>query len=201
MQKIPKRKVCVYCGSSVGANQNYQAGAEVFAKALAQANIGLVYGGGDVGLMGVMARHVLEYSGHVTGIIPEFLCRKEILKADVQELIITCDMHERKKLMFEKADGFVALPGGIGTLEELVEQLTWAQLGQHTKPVCLANFDGFWTPFLDLIDHMRAQNFIRSGLDFKVHVIDKAEDIVPTIEELMDAALPYKLDKLAFDKL
>ena len=113
---------------------------------MARNDIGLVYGGGSLGLMGEVARATLEHGGRVTGIIPGFLVEKEAMMRDVNEVIVTEDMHERKRLMFERSDAFVALPGGVGTLEELVEQLTWVQLGRHTKPVIVANIDGFWTP-------------------------------------------------------
>ena len=112
-------------------------------------SVGLVYGGGSLGLMGELARSVLEHGGRVTGIIPGFLSEQERMLRDVDELIVVDDMHQRKKLMFDKSDAFVALPGGIGTLEELVEQLTWAQLGRHTKPIVLVDVDGFWAPFVD----------------------------------------------------
>lgn len=198
---VSERYICVYCGSSMGANPYYQSQAQDFAKDLARSGIGLVYGGGDLGLMGILAQHVLEHGGKVIGIIPDFLCRKEIMSLNVSEVIVTADMHERKKLMFEKSDGFVALPGGIGTLEELVEQLTWSQLGQHNKPICLANFEGFWNPLLNLIAHMKKEHFIRPNLDFSLHVIDKAEDIMPKMIQLMDKAQPYQSDDSVLEKL
>ena len=117
---------------------------------MAKDGIGLVYGGGGLGLMGEIAHSVLQHGGRVTGIIPAFLSEKERMLRDATELIVVDDMHERKKLMFDKSDAFVALPGGIGTLEELVEQLTWAQLGRHAKPIVLVNIDGFWSPLLEL---------------------------------------------------
>lgn len=148
---------------------------------MATAGIGLVYGGGSLGLMGEIARSVLAGGGRVTGIIPAFLSKKERMLRDVNELIVVEDMHQRKRLMFEKSDAFVALPGGIGTLEELVEQLTWSQLGQHTKPIVLANIEGFWDPFQALLAHMRTEAFIRPGLEVRFTVVDSAEKIVPTV--------------------
>ena len=133
-------------------------------KALAESGIRLVYGGGSIGLMGAVATSVLDHGGTVTGIIPGFLTARENALKRVQELIVTPDMHERKRLMFEHSDAFVALPGGIGTLEELVEQLTWQQLGRHSKPVLLANIEGFWEPLLALLAHMRETQFIRASL-------------------------------------
>lgn len=173
--------ICVYCGSGKGLNPAYAVVARKLGKALAQQNIRLVYGGGSLGLMGEVARSVLGAGGKVTGIIPEFLGAKEKMLKDVDELIIVEDMHVRKRLMFERSDAFIALPGGIGTLEELVEQLTWSQLGRHTKPIVVANIDGFWTPFLDLLAHMKGETFIRAGLDVHFAVVDKAEKIVPAV--------------------
>ena len=154
MNKI--KTVCVYCGSGPGTNPRFIEAANAFGKALAENNIRLVYGGGSVGLMGAVAKSVLDHGGTVTGIIPEFLRARENALTRVQEMIVTPDMHERKRLMFERSDAFVALPGGVGTLEELVEQLTWEQLGRHAKPILLANIDGFWEPLLALLAHMRA---------------------------------------------
>ncbi len=131
--------------------------------------------------MGEVARATLQAGGRVTGIIPAFLSEREQMLRDVDELVVTEDMHQRKMLMFQKSDAFVALPGGIGTLEELVEQLTWSQLGQHQKPVIIANIEGFWTPFLRLLEHMRSDQFIRQSLDVRCTVVDRAEDIVPTV--------------------
>lgn len=176
------RNICVYCGSGTGRNPVYEAAAETLGRSMAAAGIGLVYGGGGLGLMGATARSVLACGGRVTGIIPQFLSDKERMLRDVQELIVTDDMHQRKKLMFERSDAFVALPGGIGTLEELVEQLTWAQLGQHKKPIVLANIDNFWQPLLSLLGHMRDEAFIRSGLEVRFVTVDRAEDIVPAIQ-------------------
>jgi uncharacterized protein (TIGR00730 family) len=171
--------VCVYCGSGLGSNPAYAEAARTLGTSLAQADIGLVYGGGSLGLMGEVARATLKAGGHVTGIIPEFLSEREHMLRDVNDLIVTRDMHDRKKLMFEKSDAFVALPGGIGTLEELVEQLTWSQLGRHTKPIVVANIADFWTPFLSLLSHMKQDTFIRAGLDVHFTVVDHADKIVP----------------------
>ena len=173
--------VCVYCGSGKGLNPAYAITARKFGKALADNGIRLVYGGGSLGLMGEVARACLGAGGKVTGIIPEFLGAKEKMLQDVDELIVVEDMHVRKRLMFERSDAFVALPGGIGTLEELVEQLTWSQLGRHSKPIVVANIDGFWTPFLDLLAHMKGETFIRPGLDVHFAVVDTAEKILPAV--------------------
>jgi uncharacterized protein (TIGR00730 family) len=177
----PVGNICVYCGSGKGRNKAYEKAAVALGHSMAAAGIGLVYGGGGLGLMGEVARAVLAGGGRVTGIIPKFLSAKERMLTEVDELIQTEDMHERKRLMFERSDAFVALPGGIGTLEEVVEQLTWSQLGRHTKPIVLANIDGFWEPLLRLLSHMRAEAFIRQEMDVRVIVVDAAEKIVPAI--------------------
>ena len=171
--------ICVYCGSGDGKDPTYMKAADTLGRDLAARGIGLVYGGGSLGLMGEVARGVLAGGGHVTGIIPHFLSNKEKMLNEIQELIVVDDMHQRKRLMFERSDAFVALPGGIGTLEELVEQLTWAQLGQHKKPIVLANIGGFWQPFLKLLGHMRDEAFIRQGFQVKFVTVDNVEDIIP----------------------
>jgi uncharacterized protein (TIGR00730 family) len=175
--------ICVYCGSGTGANPAYVEAARTLGRAMAAAHIRLIYGGGSVGLMGAMARAVLDAGGSVTGIIPRFLQNRERVMLDLTELVVTEDMHERKMLMFERADAFVALPGGVGTLEELVEQMTWAQLGRHQKPVLLANIDGFWNALVALLEQMRVERFIRSGMDVSWIVADRAEDIVPMLQK------------------
>ncbi len=179
----PKRKLCVYCGSSHGENPAYTQAARILGRALAENGIGLVYGGGSLGLMGEVAKACLSAGGHVIGVIPEFLVRKEILLENVQELVVTANMHQRKQTMFEKSDGFCALPGGIGTLEELVEMATWLQLGQHVKPIILANIDGYWDPLLELFDHMREQGFFHSSTEVKLDHVKRAEDVVPLFEK------------------
>jgi uncharacterized protein (TIGR00730 family) len=183
------RAVCVFCGSGPGSEPSFIEGARDFGAILARNNITLVYGGGSLGLMGAVATSVLDNGGRVTGIIPEFLKGRERMLSRAQELIVTADMHARKRLMFEKADAFVALPGGIGTLEELVEQMTWAQLGQHRKPILIANIGGFWDPLCALLDHMRETAFIRADLAVNLLVADKVDDILP---KLRAAAAPSR---------
>jgi uncharacterized protein (TIGR00730 family) len=177
------RKICVYCGSGPGNDPAFVKAAREFGEVLAGNNIGLVYGGGNVGLMGEIAHSVLINGGKVTGIIPDFLVQREHAKGNIDNLIVTRDMHERKQKMFEHADAFVALPGGIGTLEELVEQLTWVQLGRHKKPVLLANIKGFWNPLRALIDHMKRLKFIRDDLSFELLVADRIADILPMLRK------------------
>jgi uncharacterized protein (TIGR00730 family) len=180
MNKI--KTVCVYCGSGPGTNPRFVEAARAFGKLLAENGIRLVYGGGSIGLMGAVATSALDHGGKVTGIIPDFLTIRENALKRVQELIVTPDMHERKRLMFERSDAFVALPGGVGTLEELVEQLTWQQLGRHAKPVLLANIEGFWEPLLALLAHMRATQFIRPSLAVDILKAERVEDILPRLK-------------------
>ena len=179
MNKI--KTVCVYCGSGPGTNPRFVDAAIALGKTFAENKIRLVYGGGSVGLMGAVAKSTLDHGGAVTGIIPDFLRSREHALTRVQEMIVTPDMHERKRLMFERSDAFVALPGGIGTLEELVEQLTWQQLGRHAKPILLANIDGFWEPLLALLAHMRATQFIRPSLQVDILKAERVEDILPRL--------------------
>ncbi len=193
----PIRSVCVYCGSGQGRNPVYKAAARTLGKALAKAGIGLVYGGGSLGLMGEVATATLKAGGRVTGIIPSFLSNRERMLEDVTELIITDDMHQRKMEMFKRSDAFVALPGGIGTLEELVEQLTWSQLGRHQKPIVVANVNGFWTPFMALLGHMKEESFIRPGLDVTFGVVERAVDILPAVikaARAIDALVEKKVE-------
>ncbi|WP_407180896.1 TIGR00730 family Rossman fold protein [Bradyrhizobium sp. STM 3562] len=194
MTKI--RTVCVYCGSGPGTNPRYIEAAKALGKAFAENGVRLVYGGGSLGMMGAVATAVLDHGGMVTGIIPDFLTLRENALTRVQEMIVTPDMHERKRLMFERSDAFVALPGGLGTLEELVEQLTWQQLGRHSKPVLLANIDGFWEPLFALVAHMRQTQFIRAGLSVEILKADRVEDILPKLKTAA-ARIPESATELA----
>jgi uncharacterized protein (TIGR00730 family) len=191
------KSICVYCGSGDGEDPAYAETATALGKAMADAGIRLVYGGGSVGLMGRAARAALDAGGEVTGIIPRFLEKREEMFTDVTELIITEDMHERKMMMFDRAEAFVALPGGVGTLEELVEQLTWIQLGQHEKPVLLANIEHFWQPLIELIRHMREEHFIRPGMDVSYLVTDKVSEIVPMLQHAVAGKAADAIDKPA----
>ncbi|HEY2755105.1 MAG TPA: TIGR00730 family Rossman fold protein [Pseudolabrys sp.] len=181
MTKI--QKICVYCGSSPGTDPAFVEGARALGEIMAKNGIGLVYGGGAIGLMGAVAYSVLDHGGQVTGIIPEFLMTRERALRGTHELIVTQDMHERKRKMFEMADAFVTLPGGIGTLEEVVEQMTWAQLGRHKKPILLANINKFWEPLCALLDHMKALEFIRGPFNYDLLVADKVTDILPMLQK------------------
>jgi uncharacterized protein (TIGR00730 family) len=174
--------ICVYCGSGAGHDPAFAQSAKSLGQDMARNSIKLVYGGGTIGLMGIVAQSVLDHGGEVCGIIPDFLKKREMMLENAQETLVTQDMHERKRLMYERADAFVALPGGIGTLEELVEQMTWAQLGQHGKPILLLSINSFWKPLLNLLAHMREHGFIRPGLELNYLVAEKAEDIIPMLK-------------------
>jgi uncharacterized protein (TIGR00730 family) len=177
------RSICVYCGSGSGSDPAFAEAARALGRAMAEEKIGLVYGGGAVGLMGTVARAVLDHGGHVTGIIPDFLMAKERMLSDVQDTIVVSDMHTRKQMMFERADAFVALPGGIGTLEELVEQMTWAQLGRHNKPILMLSVAGFYKPLLVLLAHMRQSGFIRAGMELNYLVAERPGDVIGMLRD------------------
>jgi uncharacterized protein (TIGR00730 family) len=182
MNKI--RSVCVYCGSSTGKGGAYLEAGHVLGRSLAKSGLRLVYGGGTKGVMGAVCDGVLKAGGKVSGIIPRFLLNKEATEpalSRLDELVITENMHERKHLMFEKSDAFVALPGGIGTVEEIIEIMTWAQLGHHRKPIVFANINGFWNPMLALLKHMTDEGFIHTAEKVKPLVVEDAERIVAAI--------------------
>lgn len=186
MQKL--NNLCAFCGSKNGLSPVFKEESYRLGKRMAENNIRLIYGAGHSGLMGAVANGALDHGGKVTGIIPNFLYNNNDLKEfsnKLDELSIVETMHERKMLMFEKADAFVALPGGIGTLDELVEQLTWAQLRQHKKPVLLADFDGYWAPFLDLLDHMKAHAFTYNEPAIEIIRAKSADEIVPKLKEAL----------------
>lgn len=168
---------------------------------MAEQEIGLVYGGGGVGLMGEVARAVLAAGGHVTGIIPEFLVSKERMLDGVNELIVTSTMHERKMAMFERSTGFVALPGGIGTLEELSEILTWAQLQQHARPVIVVNTLGYWSSLIALMEEMKRDGFIRPGFEVTLDVVKEADEVVPAYRHRLSVTKDKPPIALLKDKL
>jgi hypothetical protein len=175
------RRVCVYCGSSPGRDPAFLAAATRLGELLAQAGVALVYGGGSAGMMGAVAAAMQARGGEIIGIIPAFLTGHENVFRGATEVVVTKDMHERKRIMFERSDAFVALPGGIGTLEELVEQITWAQLGRHRKPILLANISGFWGGLLSVFEHMDRNGYIHSASRLNFLVADDVEQIVPML--------------------
>jgi uncharacterized protein (TIGR00730 family) len=156
------KSVAVFCGSSLGGDATFAVAAAGLGKLLAERGIGLVYGGGNIGLMGKLATAALEAGGHVTGVIPRFMMEKEIGRIDLSDLRIVDSMHTRKAMMAELAEGFIALPGGFGTLEEFCEILTWSQLGLHKKPFGMLNVAGFYNHFLAFIDHAVAHGLIKA---------------------------------------
>jgi len=173
------RSVCVFCGSAKGNNPAYVEAGRALGVALAREKIRLVYGGGGIGMMGEVARGVESAGGKVLGIIPEFLVVREHAEQGGREILTVRDMHQRKRTMFEQADAFVALPGGIGTLEELVEQLAWLQLGRHKKPVLLANVLGFWDPLLALFRHLGNEGYLYNGPHYLV--AERIADVIPKL--------------------
>lgn len=187
----PLSSVCVYCGSSPGHDAAYIEAGKTLGRAIGEAGLRLVYGGGTKGIMGAVAEGVMETGGKVTGIIPRFLMNKEATEkalGKLDELVITEDMHERKHRMFELSDAFVTLPGGIGTLEEVIEIMTWAQLGRHSKPIVLANINGFWDPLTVLLDHMRGNGFIHTAHRVQPLVVEDASEIVPALQSANERA-------------
>lgn len=178
------RSVCVYCGSSPGRDETYIKAGHLLGRSIAKSGLRLIYGGGTKGIMGAVAEGALKAGGKVTGIIPRFLINREATETALNrldELVVTDNMHERKHRMFEKSDAFVALPGGIGTVEEIVEIMTWAQLGHHRKPIVFGNVGGFWDPMLALLDHMAAEGFIHTAQRVKPLVVEDPEAIVAAI--------------------
>ncbi|MBO6902284.1 MAG: TIGR00730 family Rossman fold protein [Rhizobiaceae bacterium] len=198
------QSVCVYCGSSPGSSEIYPEAARTLGRAIAESGLTLVYGAGTRGIMGAVAEGAAQAGGKITGIIPRFLIRKEadgVKPPNLDEFIVTEDMHARKHTMYEKSDSFVAMPGGIGTLEEVIEIMTWAQLGRHKKPIILANISGFWNPLLALLNHMSAEGFLHSGHLVRPIVVDQAADIVPAILAAASQAGSNGADEEVISKL
>jgi uncharacterized protein (TIGR00730 family) len=182
MSKI--KAVCVYCGSSPGHDVAYVEAGERLGRALAASGLTLIYGGGTHGVMGAVARGTLDNGGKVGAIIPRFLTNWETTTDALkmfEDLTITDTMHERKQRMFERSDAFVALPGGIGTVEEIVEIMTWAQLGKHRKPIVLVNIKGFWAPMMAMLDHIRSAGFLHRDHLLQPIIVDRADDVIPAI--------------------
>jgi uncharacterized protein (TIGR00730 family) len=170
------KKLCVFCGSSIGKNPKYRINAQLLADKLVEKNIDLVYGGGNVGIMGILASRMIEKKGNVFGIIPEKI-HSMVKHIEITELLITKDMHARKAKMYELSDGFIALPGGIGTLEELSEILTWYQLGYHQKPIAILNIDGFYDSLINFLENMISEGFLRKE-QYECLIIDNNIDSI-----------------------
>jgi uncharacterized protein (TIGR00730 family) len=181
------KSIAVYCGASPGADPRYADAARALARVLVEHNLALVYGGGKVGLMGVIADEVLRLGGEATGVIPKALMEREVGHAGLTRLFVVKDMHERKAMMFNLADGFIAMPGGMGTLEELFEMVTWAQLGIHAKPIGLLNVDGFYDGLAQFVGHMVAQGFVRPA-HAELLTLDASPDAL--VQRLQQAAAP-----------
>jgi uncharacterized protein (TIGR00730 family) len=188
--------VCVFCGSSAGLDPRYAADATRFGRQLAAHGIGLVYGGGAVGLMGAVADGALAGGGRVIGIIPHFLLRAEVGHDHLSERIVVETMHERKMAMFERSDAFIVLPGGIGTLEELFEILSWRTLSLHAKPMVVVEGNGYWDPLKDLIERCVAAGFARPTLHEYIRVVDSVDHVLPLL-----AALPLGAAQASVEKV
>lgn len=179
-----RSSVCLFCGSSGRVDSVYRDAATAFGRSVAEAGLDLVYGGGKVGLMGLAANAALEAGGRVIGVIPKFLLDLEVGHGDVTELVVTDSMHDRKRTMYERSDAFATLPGGLGTLDETMEVLTWSQLGLSKKPVVLVNVNGFWDPMLALLDHIVETGFARPENRRLYQVADGVEAAVGMITAL-----------------
>ena len=189
-QRGHMKRICVFAGSSVGGRAEYLNAAEDLGRALAEGGIGLVYGGARVGLMGALADAVLTLRGDVTGVMPEALVAKEVAHTGLPDLRVVSSMHERKALMAELSDAFVALPGGFGTLDELLEQLTWSQLGLHEKPVGLFDVAEYWRPLIALARHATEEGFVRESDLGAIAVGPDAEGLLDRLERMTREARP-----------
>jgi uncharacterized protein (TIGR00730 family) len=186
------KRICVFCGSSFGARAAYKQAAEQLGKALADHKLGLVYGGGNVGLMGAVADAALAAGGEVIGVIPDSLLRRELGHRGLTKLNVVKTMHERKALMADLADAFIALPGGFGTMEEFCEIVTWSQLGIQQKPCGLLNIEGYWNNFLAMLDHSVDERFVRPENSELILVATNPKSM---LERLMDWEPPHQVEK------
>jgi uncharacterized protein (TIGR00730 family) len=177
------QSLCVFCGSRVGADPAFTEAAEQLGRRLAQRGVRLIYGGGSIGLMGVVMQAVLENGGEVSGVIPEFLMRREVGNPDLTELIVVDSMEARKRRMFELADAFAVLPGGIGTLDETIEIITWQQLGLHSKPIAFLSVGDYWKIFESLIEQVVTQGFADAAVRNLFAVAGDVESLLATLEE------------------
>jgi len=189
------RTICVFCASSPGTDPRYVAAARTFGSVLAQSGRRVVYGGGNTGLMGALADGVLSVGGEIVGVMPRHLVEREVAHRGLTRLDIVSSMHERKARLAEVADAFVALPGGLGTLEEFTEIWTWGQLGLHRKPYGILDVAGYYTPLLDFLDHALAQGFVRPEHRAMVHVSEDPSALLEAMEHAPPPALPKYLDR------
>jgi len=193
--KAPK-SVCVYCGSSSRVADVHKDAAHALGDGLARRDIQLVYGGGRVGLMGIMADAALAAGGSVVGIIPEHIQSAEVEHTGLTELVVVDSMHTRKRLMVDRSDAFVVLPGGFGTMDEAFEVLTWKQLRLHDKPIVIVDVDGYWRPLLGLVDHMVAQGFAQASHRALFSVVDEVDDVFNTLAHEPEPSLKIRSQKL-----
>ncbi|CUH81474.1 LOG family protein ORF6 in fasciation locus [Tritonibacter multivorans] len=173
--------VCVYCGARTGADPAYSQAATALGQGLAAAGVRLVYGAGDVGLMGTVARACQDAGGETFGVIPQHLVKREVAKRDLATFVVTETMHERKKVMLYNSDAVVVLPGGMGSLDELFEAITWRQLGLHDKPIVILNINGYWTPLRALIDHIIAEEFAGADVARSLIWVDTAAEAISAL--------------------
>lgn len=190
------KSICVYCGSRNGVDPRHVEAARTLGTRMAQAGIELVYGGGRIGLMGVTADAVLAGGGRVCGIIPHHLQTVEVGHQGLTELHVVDSMHIRKQMMFERSDAFVVLPGGIGTLDETFEMITWRQLRLHDRPVVVVDVGGYWQPYIKMIDHIIAQGFAGQEIRRLYDVVDSAEAVLPLLARLPEPAIEAKPERL-----
>lgn len=188
------KNITVFCASSFGNNPEFEKGAYALGEKLAKNNIGLVYGGAQVGLMGAVANGTLQAGGTVTGVLPSFLQTKEIAHAELTELIIVNTMHERKTIMANRCDGFIALPGGFGTMEELFEVVTWAQLGLHKKPIGILNTAGFYDTLIAFVEQMVASGLLKQVNRDMLLVADDADTLLQLMENYVAPSVPKWLN-------
>lgn len=181
MSKQPLQSICVFCGSSSRVDDVYKSSATEFGRIVGERGCTLIYGGGRVGLMGLAADATLAAGGRVVGVIPSFLQNLEVGHDGLNELVVTDSMHERKRIMYERADAFVVLPGGLGTLDETMEALTWAQLKLSDKPIVFVDVAGFWQPLLKLVDHTIASGFTREENRSLYKVVESPADVFDAI--------------------
>lgn len=182
--------LCVFCGANTGTRPVYRDGAAALGRALAANGTELVYGGGRVGMMGAIADAAIQGGGKVIGVIPEFLIDKELAHPGAAEMVVVPDMHTRKKAMFDRSEAFCVLPGGVGTLDETFEIVTWRQLHRHNKPIVLLNIDGYWSHLVGLMDRIIEEGFMHKGNSALVTVVDRPEDVIGAIEAELAAPKP-----------
>jgi uncharacterized protein (TIGR00730 family) len=190
------KSLCLYCGSSTGHNAAYREAATELGTKIAERGVRLIYGGGQIGLMGIAADAALAAGGAVIGVIPKFLMDAEVGHRGATELVVVANMHERKQRMFDLADGFVVLPGGLGTLDEMMETITWKQLGLHDKPVALLDVEGYWGALIEVIDRAIAEGFARREVKDLFLVARTADEVFAALAAAPEAAIRPKPNRL-----